>query len=322
MQIRLLDQFWSTPQARPTFPSCKSKPLDMKTITGSIVALATPLHFDGSVDYPTLRKLVDWHIAEGTDCIGVVGTTGESPTVNVEEHCEIIRVSVEQAAKRVPIMAGCGANSTAEAIELARFAKQVGADCQLQVVPYYNKPTQEGQYLHFKAIAEAVGDLPCVLYNVPGRTVADMAHATVLRLAQVPGIMGIKEATGNIERAQWLIKEVPAGFAVYSGDDPTAVALMLCGGQGNISVTANVAPRLMHELGVAAVAGNARRAMELQMQLLPLHKHLFVEANPIPVKWAMARMGLCGPTLRLPMTPLETSNEATVEGALRQCGLV
>ena len=294
----------------------------MKTITGSIVALATPLHPDGSVDYPTLRKLVDWHIAEGTDCIGVVGTTGESPTVNVEEHCEIIRVSVEQAAKRVPIMAGCGANSTAEAIELARFAKQVGADCQLQVVPYYNKPTQEGQYLHFKAIAEAVGDLPCVLYNVPGRTVADMAHATVLRLAQVPGIVGIKEATGNIERAQWLIKEVPAGFAVYSGDDPTAVALMLCGGQGNISVTANVAPRLMHALCVAAVAGDARRAMELQMQLLPLHKHLFVEANPIPVKWAMARMGLCGPTLRLPMTPLETSNEATVEGALRQCGLV
>ena len=294
----------------------------MKTITGSIVALATPLHLDGSVDYPTLRKLVDWHIAEGTDCIGVVGTTGESPTVNVEEHCEIIRVSVEQAAKRVPIMAGCGANSTAEAIELARFAKQVGADCQLQVVPYYNKPTQEGQYQHFKAIAEAVGDLPCVLYNVPGRSVADMAHATVLRLAQVHGIVGIKEATGNIERAQWLIKEVPESFAVYSGDDPTAVALMLCGGQGNVSVTANVAPRLMHELCMAAIAGNAGLAMKLQMQLLPLHKHLFVEANPIPVKWAMARMGLCGPTLRLPMTPLEASNEATVEGALRHCGLV
>ncbi|MDP3799266.1 MAG: 4-hydroxy-tetrahydrodipicolinate synthase [Polaromonas sp.] len=294
----------------------------MKPITGSIVALATPLHDDGSVDYPTLRKLVDWHIAEGTDCIGVVGTTGESPTVNVEEHCEIIRVSVEQAKKRVPIMAGCGANSTAEAIELARFAKQVGADCQLQVVPYYNKPTQEGQYRHFKAIAEAVGDLPTVLYNVPGRTVADMAHATVLRLAQVPGIVGIKEATGNIERAQWLIKEVPKGFAVYSGDDPTAVALMLCGGQGNVSVTANIAPRLMHELCVAAVAGDARRAMELQFKLLPLHRNLFVEANPIPVKWAMARMGLCGGTLRLPMTPLDTANEAAVEGALRACGLI
>jgi 4-hydroxy-tetrahydrodipicolinate synthase len=293
----------------------------MNTLTGSIVALATPLHEDGSVDYPALRKLVDWHIAEGTDCIGVVGTTGESPTVNVEEHCEIIRVSVEQAKGRVPVMAGCGANSTSEAIELARFAKKVGADCQLQVVPYYNKPTQEGQYRHFSAIAEAV-ELPMVLYNVPGRTVADMLHATVLRLAQVPGIVGIKEATGNIERAQWLIKEVPAGFAVYSGDDPTAVALMLCGGQGNISVTANVAPRLMHELCVAAIAGDARAAMKIQLQLLPLHKHLFVEANPIPVKWAMARMGLCGGTLRLPMTPLETANEATVENALRVSGLI
>lgn len=294
----------------------------MTIITGSIVALATPLYEDGKVDYPTLRKLVDWHIAEGTDCIGVVGTTGESPTVNVEEHCEIIRVSVEQARKRVPIMAGCGANSTAEAIELAKFAKQVGADCQLQVVPYYNRPTQQGQYLHFRAIAEAVGDLPCILYNVPGRTVADLAHTTVLRLTEISGIVGIKEATGNIERAQWLIKEVPESFAVYSGDDPTAVALMLCGGQGNISVTANVAPRLMHELCMAAVSGDAKTAMQLQMKLLPLHKHLFVEANPIPVKWAMARMGLCGPTLRLPMTPLEASNEATVEGALRLCGLV
>jgi 4-hydroxy-tetrahydrodipicolinate synthase len=294
----------------------------MKPITGSIVALATPLHEDGSVDYAALRKLVDWHIDEGTDCIGVVGTTGESPTVNVEEHCEIIRVSVEQAARRVPIMAGCGANSTAEAIELAKFAKQVGADCQLQVVPYYNKPTQQGQYLHFKAIAEAVGDLPTVLYNVPGRSVADMAHDTVLRLAQVPGIVGIKEATGNIERAQWLIRDLPPGFAVYSGDDPTAVALMLCGGQGNVSVTANVAPRLMHELCMAAVAGQVRRAMELQFMLMPLHKNLFIEANPIPVKWAMARMGLCGPTLRLPMTPLESHNNAAVENALRACGLI
>ena len=294
----------------------------MNPITGSIVALATPLHPDGSVDYPTLRKLVDWHVTEGTDCIGVVGTTGESPTVNVEEHCEIIRVSVEQANKRVPIMAGCGANSTAEAIELAKFAKAVGADCQLQVVPYYNKPTQEGQYQHFKAIAEATGDLPCILYNVPGRTVADMLHATVVRLAQISGIVGIKEATGNIERAQWLIKELPQDFAVYSGDDATAVALMLCGGQGNVSVTANIAPKLMHELCVAAVAGNAKRAMELQMKLLPLHKHLFVEANPIPIKWAMARMGLCGPTLRLPMTPLEASNVPAIEGALRATGLI
>ncbi|HRL67933.1 MAG TPA: 4-hydroxy-tetrahydrodipicolinate synthase [Ottowia sp.] len=294
----------------------------MTPLTGSIVALVTPMHEDGSVDYPTLRKLIDWHIAEGTDCIGVVGTTGESPTVNVEEHQEIIRVSVEQAAKRVPIMAGCGANSTAEAIELARFAKQVGADCQLQVVPYYNKPTQEGQYQHFKAIAEAVGDLPMYLYNVPGRSVADMLHDTVLRLAEVPGIVGIKEATGNIERAQWLIRDVPKGFAVFSGDDPTAVALMLCGGQGNISVTANVAPRLMHDLCVAAIAGDREKAMQIQFQLMPLHKQLFVEANPIPVKWAMARMGLMGGAMRLPMTPLSAANEPVVERALNDAGLL
>ncbi len=293
-----------------------------RPLRGSIPALVTPMLEDGSVDYDTLRKLIDWHIAEGTDAIGVVGTTGESPTVNVEEHCEIIRVSVEQAKGRVPIMAGCGANSTSEAIELAKFAKKVGADCQLQVVPYYNKPTQEGQYQHFKAIAEATGDLPIILYNVPGRTVADMLHDTVLRLAQVDGIVGIKEATGNIERAQWLIRDVPKGFAIYSGDDPTAVALMLCGGQGNISVTANVAPRLMHELCMAAIAGDARRAMEIQLRLMPVHKHLFVEANPIPVKWAMARMGLCGGTLRLPMTPMSASFEPVVEGALRAAGLV
>ncbi len=290
-------------------------------ITGSIVALVTPMQDDGSVDYLALRKLIDWHIAEGTDCIGVVGTTGESPTVNVEEHCEIIRVSVEQSAGRVPIMAGCGANSTSEAIELARFAKKVGADCQLQVVPYYNKPTQEGQYLHFKAIAEAV-DLPVVLYNVPGRSVADMAHDTVLRLAQVPGIVGIKEATGNIERAQWLIKEAPKGFAIYSGDDPTAVALMLCGGHGNVSVTANIAPRLMHELCVAAIAGQVNRAMEIQLQLLPLHKALFVESNPIPVKWAVARMGLCGHALRLPLTPLSPGQQPGLERVMHAAGLV
>ena len=293
----------------------------MTPITGSTVAIVTPMHEDGSVDYPTLRKLIDWHIAEGTDCIGVVGTTGESPTVNVQEHCEIIRIAVEQAKGRVPVMAGCGANSTSEAIELTRFAKEVGADCHLQVVPYYNKPGQEGQYRHFRAIAEAV-DLPMVLYNVPGRSVADLAHETVLRLAQVPGIVGIKEATGNIERAQWLIRDVPKGFSVYSGDDPTAVALMLCGGRGNVSVTANIAPRLMHELCMAAIAGDARRAMEIQFKLMPLHKHLFVEANPMPLKWAMARMGLCGGTLRLPMIPIAQSNEAVVEGALRSAGLL
>ena len=292
-----------------------------RPITGSIVALITPMLPDGAVDYPALRKLIDWHITEGTDCIGVVGTTGESPTVSMQENCEVIRVSVEQAAGRVPIMAGCGSNCTAEAIELAGFAKKVGADCQLQVVPYYNKPTQEGQYQHFKAIAEAV-DLPMVLYNVPGRSVADMALETVLRLAQVPGVIGIKEATGDIGRAQWLIREAPEGFAIYSGDDPTAVALMLCGGQGNISVTANVAPRLMHELCMAAIAGDVKRAMEIQFKLMPLHKHLFVESNPIPVKWAASRLGLCGPALRLPLTELTSANQPVVEAALRAVGLL
>ena len=294
----------------------------MKQITGSIVALVTPFLPDGSVDYATLRKLIDWHITEGTDCIGVVGTTGESPTVSVEEHCEIIRVSVEQSNKRVPIMAGCGANSTKEAIELAKFARSVGADCQLQVVPYYNKPSQEGQFQHFKAIAEATGDLPIVLYNVPGRSVADMAHDTTMRLAQIKGIVGIKDATGNIERGQWLIKDAPSGFAVYSGDDGTAVALMLCGGQGNISVTANIAPRLMHDLCAAALAGDAKKAMDNQKRLLPVHKSLFVEGNPIPLKWAMEKMGLCAGTMRLPLTSMAQSNEPVVLGALQASGLI
>ena len=293
----------------------------MKPIRASIVALITPMHEDGSIDYSALRRLIDWHIEQGTDCIGVVGTTGESPTVSVEEHCEIIRVSVEQAAGRVPIMAGCGANSTNEAIELTRFAKQVGADCQLQVVPYYNKPTQEGQYQHFRTIAEAV-DLPMVLYNVPGRTVADMQHDTVMRLAQIDGIIGIKEATGNIERAQWLIHEAPKGFSVYSGDDGTAVALMLCGGHGNVSVTANIAPKLMHEMCLAAIAGQAQQAMAIQRQLLSLHKNMFTESNPIPVKWAAQRMGLCGPTLRLPMTPFSSHLQPALENAMRSCGVI
>ncbi|GAB4399134.1 MAG: 4-hydroxy-tetrahydrodipicolinate synthase [Rhodoferax sp.] len=290
-------------------------------LKGSIVALITPMRADGSVDYPALRRLIDWHIAEGTDCVGVVGTTGESPTVSVEEHREIIRVAVEQAAGRIPIMAGCGANCTAEAIELARYAKQVGADCQLQVVPYYNKPTQEGQYQHFKAIAEAA-DLPMYLYNVPGRTVADLAIDTVLRLSQIPGIVGIKDATGNLERAQWLIRDLPPHFAVFSGDDPTAVALMLCGGHGNISVTANVAPRLMSQLCRAALEGKVQDAMRLQKQLMPLHRSLFLEANPIPVKWAAQRLGLCEGHLRLPLTPLSEPLRATVEAALRSSGVL
>jgi 4-hydroxy-tetrahydrodipicolinate synthase len=293
----------------------------MRPILGSIVALVTPMHDDGSIDYDGLRRLIDWHIAEGTDCIGVVGTTGESPTVTVEEHREVIRVAVQHAAGRVPIMAGAGANSTQEAIELTRWAREVGADCSLQVVPYYNKPTQEGIYRHFKAIAEAV-DLPVVLYNVPGRTVADMQHDTVLRLAQVPGIVGIKEATGNIDRAAWLIRQKAEGFAVYSGDDPTAIGLMLLGGQGNVSVTANVAPRAMHELCKAAIAGQAREATEIHLKLLPLHKNLFVESSPTPTKWALSRLGLCGNTVRLPILPLTPTGQSAVEQALRESGLL
>ena len=293
----------------------------MKPIFGSIVALVTPLFEDGNVDYDSLRKLIDWHIAEGTDCIGVVGTTGESPTVSVEEHCEIIRVAVEQSAGRVPVMAGAGANSTREAIELSKFARKVGADCTLQVVPYYNKPTQEGIYQHFKAIVEAV-DIPVVLYNVPGRTVADMLPETALRLAQLPGIIGIKEATGNLDRAAWLIKQAPKGFSIFSGDDPTAVHLMTMGGHGNISVTANVAPRDMAELCKAAMAQDAKRAIELHMKLLPLHKQLFVEPNPIPVKWALAHMGKIGGALRLPLTPLTPASQELVKAALHESGVL
>ena len=293
----------------------------MNPLVGSIVALVTPMQDDGSVDYAALRRLIDWHIAEGTDCIGVVGTTGESPTVSVQEHCEIIRVSVQHAAGRVPIMAGAGANSTREAIELTRFSKEVGADCTLQVVPYYNKPSQEGIYQHFKAIAEAV-DLPVVLYNVPGRTVADMLPETALRLAQVPGVIGIKEASGNIERAAWLIKLAPPGFAIYSGDDGTAIALMLLGGHGNVSVTANVAPRLMHELCMAAIAGDAKRAQAIHFRLLALHQQLFCEPSPAPTKYAMARLGLCGQALRLPITPLTAAGQALVDAALADAKLL
>lgn len=293
----------------------------MKPIVGSIVALVTPMHDDGRVDFDALRRLIDWHIAEGTDCIGVVGTTGESPTVTVEEHCEIIRTAVEHAKGRVPIIAGTGGNSTAEAIELSRYARKVGADCTLSVVPYYNKPSQEGIYRHFKAIAEAV-DIPMVLYNVPGRTVADMQPETAIRLASVPGVIGIKEATGNIERAAWLIKQAPAGFSVYSGDDGTAIALMLLGGHGNVSVTANVAPRAMHELCVAAMAGQAREAAAMHFRLLALHKALFVEPSPTPTKWAMARLGLCRDAVRLPITPLTPAGQAQVEAAMRDAGLL
>jgi 4-hydroxy-tetrahydrodipicolinate synthase len=279
------------------------------------------MHADGSVDYDALRRLIDWHIAEGTDCIGVVGTTGESPTVSMEENCEIIKASVLHAAGRVPVMAGTGANSTAEAIELTRYAKKVGATCHLSVVPYYNRPSQEGIYQHFKAIAEAV-DLPMVLYNVPGRTVADMLPETTLRLAQLPGIVGIKEASGNIERACQLIKHAPKGFAIYSGDDGTAVALMLLGGQGNVSVTANIAPRLMHELCIAAIEGDVRRATAIHLKLLPLHKQLFCEPSPAPAKWALAQLGRCSPHVRLPIVPLTAAGQMAVGQALRDSGVL
>ncbi len=292
----------------------------MTPIVGSIVALVTPMHEDGRIDYDALRRLIDWHIAEGTDCIGVVGTTGESPTVSMEENCEIIRVAVEQAAGRVPIMAGTGSNNTIEAIELTQYAKKVGADCHLSVVPYYNRPSQEGIYRHFRTIAEAV-DLPMVLYNVPGRTAADLLPETALRLAQVSGIVGLKEASGNIERAAHLIKHAPEGFAIYSGDDGTAVALMLLGGQGNVSVTANVAPRAMHELCVAAVEGNARTAAAIHLRLLPLHRQLFCEPSPAPTKWALAQLGRCAPHVRLPVVALSEAGQAQVREAMRAAGV-
>ena len=285
------------------------------------MAIVTPMHEDGSLDLQTYRSLVDWHVAQGTNAIVAVGTTGESPTVDVEEHLELIRITVEQAAGRIPVIAGTGANSTLEAIELTREAKALGAQASLQVVPYYNKPTQEGLYQHFKTIAEAV-DLPVILYNVPGRTVADLAHETTMRLAKIPNIVGIKDATGNIERGEWLIREAPEGFAVYSGDDGTAVALMLLGGHGNISVTANVVPDLMSKLCAWAMAGNARQAADLQLKLLPLHRAMFIEANPIPVKWALTRMGKIKSGIRLPLVGLSNSQHAVVESALKSLGVM
>jgi len=293
----------------------------MEPIVGSIVALITPMHEDGSIDEPALRALIDWHIAEGTDCIGVVGTTGESPTVSMEENREVIRIAVEHAKGRVPILAGTGANNTAEAIELSRYAKLVGADATLSVVPYYNKPSQEGIYQHYKAIAEAV-DIPMMLYNVPGRTVADMLPETTLRCAALPGVFGVKEATGNLERAAWLIKNAPQGFSIYSGDDGTAIALMLLGGHGNVSVSANVAPRAMSELCKAALAGNVREATRIHFQLLSLHKQLFCEPSPAPTKWALSRLGRCGKSLRLPITDLTPAGQASVEQAMREAGLL
>jgi len=290
-------------------------------IKGSIVAIVTPMHADGSLDYPGLRKLIDWHIAEGTDGIVIVGTTGESATVSVQEHCELIKLAVEHTRGRIPIIAGTGGNSTEEAIKLTRFAKDAGADCALVVVPYYNRPTQEGMYRHFKAIADAV-DLPIILYNVPGRTVADMSNETVLRLAAIPNIVGLKDATGNIGRGAELLRLAPPSFAVYSGDDPTAMSLMFMGGAGNISVTANVAPRAMHQLCAAAMAGDVARAVAINNQVIPLHAKLFVEPNPVPVKWAMAEMGLMPAGMRLPLAPLAEEFHDTVRAALREAGVL
>ena len=290
-------------------------------IKGSIVAIVTPMLEDGSLDLAAFRTLIDFHIEQGTDGIVVVGTTGESPTVDVEEHESLIQLAVEHAAGRIPVIAGTGANSTKEAIELASFSKKAGAYASLTVVPYYNKPTQEGLYLHFKAIAEAV-DMPHILYNVPGRSVADMHNDTVLRLAQIPNIVGIKDATGNIERGSDLLQRVPKDFAVYSGDDASTLALMLLGAHGTISVTANVAPKLMHEMCMAALNGDLVTAREINFRLLGLHRQLFVEANPIPVKWAVAHMGKMNNILRLPLTPLSPSMHAIVESAMRQAGVI
>ena len=289
-------------------------------ITGSLVAIVTPMHADGSLDLARFRKLIDWHVAEGTDGIVVVGTTGESPTVDFDEHKELIRLAVQHSRGRIPIIAGTGGNSTAEAIELTESAKQAGATASLSVVPYYNKPTQEGQYLHFRKIAESV-DLPMILYNVPARTVADMQNDTVLRLSDVPGIIGIKDATANIERGTDLIRRAPRNFAIYSVEDSTALALMLLGGDGVISVTANVAPKLMHEMCKAAVDGDVKTARGINNKLLGLHRHLFCEANPIPVKWAVRELGLMAGGIRLPLTPLAEEFHGRVREAMRQAGV-
>ena len=293
----------------------------MTMITGSLVAIVTPMHADGSLDIPGLKKLIDWHISEGTDGIVIAGTTGESSTVTVEEHKDLIRITVEHVNKRIPVIAGSGGNSTQEAINLTSYAKDVGADASLQVVPYYNRPTQEGMYQHFKKIAESV-DLPIILYNVPGRTVADMSNETIVRLAQIKNIVGVKEASGNVGRDIELLEMVPEDFAVYSGDDLSAMATMFCGGKGNISVTANVAPRAMHELCVAAMAGDIAKARAINKPLIPLHQKLFFEPNPVPVKWALCEMGLIPSGIRLPLVAHSSQYHQSLANTLREVGLL
>lgn len=290
-------------------------------ITGSIVALVTPMKADGAIDWLTLDQLVEWHIQEGTNAIVAVGTTGESATLTVDEHIEVVRRVVDKARKRVPVIAGTGANSTQEAIELTEAAKEAGADACLLVTPYYNKPTQEGLYLHHKAIAEAV-KIPQILYNVPGRTACDMLPDTVVRLSTVPNIIGIKEATGKLDRAKEILDRVRKDFLVYSGDDETAVELILMGGKGDISVTANVAPADVSKMCALAMAGNAEEARALNNKLMPVHKNLFVEANPIPVKWALLVMKKIAPGIRLPLTPLSEKFHAVVKTALTQSGVI
>ncbi|MEO6561852.1 MAG: 4-hydroxy-tetrahydrodipicolinate synthase [Nitrosospira sp.] len=288
---------------------------------GSLVAIVTPMHEEGVLDLDRFRALIDFHVAEGTDGIVVVGTTGESPTVDFDEHRLLISAAVERAARRVPVIAGTGANSTREAIDLSVYAMDAGADASLSVVPYYNKPTQEGLYQHFRAIAEAV-DIPQILYNVPGRTVADISNDTVLRLAQIPNIVGIKDATGDMGRGFDLLCRAPQDFSVYSGDDASGLALLLLGADGVISVTANVAPKLMHEMCIAAFAGDLAAARAANGRLSRLHSDLFVEANPIPVKWAVAEMGLIGSGLRLPLTQLSDQYHQIVKEAMGQAGIV
>ena len=283
---------------------------------GSIPALVTPMLQDGAIDWVNYRSLIDWHVSAGTNAIVVMGSTGESAAVSMEEHSELIRVAVEHADDRIPIIAGTGANSTTEAIELTEYARKWGATAALSVVPYYNKPTQEGMYRHFKAIAEAV-DIPLILYNVPGRTVADMTNETVVRLAQIPNIVGLKDATGDIGRGILLMRSLPAGFAVYSGDDPTAAALILFGARGNISVTANVIPDLMAILCKAAHIGDLAMVNRISRRIAPLHEAMFIEANPIPVKWALGARGKLQANYRLPMTPLSEWRHVEVANALR-----
>jgi len=290
-------------------------------IKGSIVAIITPMFEDGSIDWDSYRQLIDWHIESGTDAIVAVGTTGESPTVDHEENCKLIEEAVRHAAGRIPVIAGTGSNATQEALELTQFASKVGAVASLQVVPYYNKPTQEGMYQHFKTIADK-GGLPVILYNVPGRTVADLSNDTVLRLAQVPGVIGLKDATGDIPRVSDLLARLPGDFAVYSGNDDSALALIAMGGHGVISVTANIAPAAMAQLCRAAFEGRWSDALAINRRLLPLHLKLFVEANPSPAKWALQQMGRIKSGIRLPLLPLSEGYHATVRDALKQSGVL